>query len=192
MITSQRSGFTLLELMLAVLFIGILASVAVPSFQSYQARSRRSEAFANLQGLARSQVTFKAERDTYFGTNNSYPDPSLQNTGVLGTLKMSWDAGAASNFGGIGWEPEGRVFYSYEVAVDASPGSDCSCTDCFTATAWGDVDGDGVGSAVMFVHPDSAGGICKSLLFSWGAPTRLSSGTAVYDEVAINRSGGEY
>lgn len=48
-------GFTLIELMIAVAIVGILASVAYPSYQNFVVRSNRSEAprelvrFANLQ-----------------------------------------------------------------------------------------------------------------------------------------------
>ena len=39
-----------------------------------------------------------------------------------------------------GWQPEGQVYYSYDVNTGAT---ECSCTTCFTATAMGDVDGNG-------------------------------------------------
>ncbi len=111
--TSMRDGYTLLELMLTTLMLGILAATAIPSFLSYQARSRRTEAFANLQALARAQTSFRAESDVYFSTDNSYPDFTAQNNSVLSMLKMVWNAEAQSNFGDIGWAPE----YRFESAV---------------------------------------------------------------------------
>ena len=190
MSNARRDGFTLLELMITVMIIGILASIAIPSFMSYQARSRRTEAFANLQALSRSQTTFKAERDFYFSTSASFPDFTLQNSGVLGAVTMTWDVASQTEYADLGWSPEGRVYYSYEVNTEANAG--CSCTDCFTASAFGDVDANGFASAAMFVHPGGDGSTCNSILFNFGAPTRLNTGTSVYDEVAINRSTDEY
>ena len=188
--TAKRDGFTLIELMITTLIIGILAAVAIPNFMAYQARSRRTEAFANLQALARAQTTYWAEKDKYFATDNAYPAFGAP-LPELGTFKMTWNAEAVSNYLGIGWAPEGKVYYSYE--VNTNDNASCDCAGCFTATAYGDVDGDGEFSAVMFVHRDAFGDSCTSLLMGFGAPTGgPGSLVPVYDEVAVNRSTDEF
>ncbi|HAG90686.1 MAG TPA: pilus assembly protein PilA [Bdellovibrionales bacterium] len=63
---SNQKGFSLIELMVVVGIIGILAAIAVPNFQKFQAKSRQSEAKANLGGLYTAQKAFYAEWNRFF------------------------------------------------------------------------------------------------------------------------------
>lgn len=44
----KAAGFTLIELMITVAIVGILASIAIPSYRSYILKSRRAEAMTEL------------------------------------------------------------------------------------------------------------------------------------------------
>ncbi len=190
----QSAGFTLVEVMIVVALIGVLASVAIPGFISYQARARRSEAYANLNAVAQAQTAFYAVKGLYHGTGVSWPDPLPY--GGPGTMRMSWDAPSEAAFSQLGWAPEGQVYYTYETNTPEVPGSGCQCNVCFSATAFGDVDANGQVSAVMYSHPEPDGGggfdECPARFRPFWAPTRLGTGDPVYDEVAINRSTDEF
>jgi type IV pilus assembly protein PilA len=61
----QQSGFTLVELMIVVAIIGLLASVAIPNFKQYQAKTKTSEAKLQLAALYSAQTAFAGDYDTY-------------------------------------------------------------------------------------------------------------------------------
>jgi len=63
----NAKGFSLIELMIVVAIIGILAAIAVPSFQRFQAKARQSEAKTLLSGLYTGEKTYKMEWGIYFG-----------------------------------------------------------------------------------------------------------------------------
>jgi type IV pilus assembly protein PilE len=63
--TNQHRGFTLIELMITVAIIGLLASVALPSYSSYIARARRADARTQLLQAAQFMQRFYAANDSY-------------------------------------------------------------------------------------------------------------------------------
>ena len=65
---AMQRGFTLIELMIVVAIIGILAAIAIPNFNRFQAKSKQSEAKTNLKGIFTAAKARFAEKDNYGGT----------------------------------------------------------------------------------------------------------------------------
>jgi type IV pilus assembly protein PilA len=86
-----QKGFTLIELMIVVAIIGILAAIAIPNFIKFQARSKQSEAKANLKAIFTAQKAFFQEKDRF-----------------------------SSLTGEVGFEPERNNRYAYFLAASGT------------------------------------------------------------------------
>ena len=72
-------GFSLVELMIVVGIIGILAALAIPRFQQFQAKARQSEARSNMAHIYTLQTSYNGDNDTFsnysclsMGSGSSY------------------------------------------------------------------------------------------------------------------------
>jgi type IV pilus assembly protein PilE len=81
-------GFTLIEVMIVVVIVGILAAVAYPSYSEYIKRGYRAEGMALLNDAA-------ARQERYFAQSNSYIT-STSSLGELG-LTVTSDTVASTN-----------------------------------------------------------------------------------------------
>lgn len=61
----MKRAFTLVELIIVVIIIGILASIAIPQFNKTMERSRIAEASAVLGSLRGAQLRYKLENTDY-------------------------------------------------------------------------------------------------------------------------------
>lgn len=70
----KYTGFTLIEVMIVVAIVGIIASVAYPSYQNFLRGSNRGAAQADLMAFAAAMERHKAANFTYKGAASGGSD----------------------------------------------------------------------------------------------------------------------
>ncbi len=113
----NQSGFTLLELMITVAIIGLLAAVAIPSYQDYLKRARMTE-------LAQQFGQMKSILNIYAQEVGRYPDDThiVPPSGV--TLPDYWSETTVLG-GNFNWEgPDGYPYAGIAILGATAPERD--------------------------------------------------------------------
>jgi type IV pilus assembly protein PilE len=84
-----QKGFTLIELMIVVVIVGILASVALPAYNDYVTRGKLSEATAGLSNGRIKVEQFYQDNHTYVGITAVCPTSTTNFTYDCGTSDVS-------------------------------------------------------------------------------------------------------
>jgi len=163
-----KGGFTLIELMIVVAIVGVLAVLAVYGVRKYIANAKTAEAKNSLGQIGKDATSaFEGER------MSGAILPEGQSTAVLRALCQTGAAGAgvpgapppAAKYQSTkaDWSPTSDVannlgwpclkfemtqpqYYQYRYASDSAPGTTGTT---FSATANGDLNGDGVASTFI-------------------------------------------
>jgi type IV pilus assembly protein PilE len=96
---ANSRGFTLIELMITILVIGVLAAIAIPSYRSYLLRAQRSDATAALLRIATSQEKYFLQYNTYATQLTGAPPAGLNlvATSDHGKYNLAIQGGAGVN-----------------------------------------------------------------------------------------------
>ena len=135
---SKQRGFTIIELMVVVVIIGILAAIAIPMFTSHMTHAKASEAMLQLNKMA-------VDAKTYYFANTKYPQgtagvlpgadgTACNNANRRFAISNAWTADSV--WSGLGFEIDEPNMFSYHFASTA--------TNTAQGLAVGDLDCDGV------------------------------------------------
>lgn len=104
-------GFTLTELMIVVVIVGILAAVAVPAFGSYMYRARAQEAPGFLAEIKNRQEAYRSEFGRYAAVGGASWG-TFTPAAIPGRDPGAW-TGAGTAWDQLGARPTGTVRFQY-------------------------------------------------------------------------------
>ena len=103
------NGFTLVEILIVVVIVGILAAIAIPTYYSYVRKGYATEAKTQMKNIVQASEIYKMENDSY------PPDcwETLKEEDYLEIKKSitkKWEFECSFDEDGEGWNP---ICYKY-------------------------------------------------------------------------------
>ena len=139
----KQQGFTIVELLIVIVVIGILAALVITTFTGIQQKARNTERETDIKAL-------QGQIEAYYAQNGKYPTlANMQDVSASGFVKTSMkglDVEAERDpRGASGQTVQGSAATNQYAYVVTPTGCDNSATDCtgytLTATYEGTVNG---------------------------------------------------
>jgi len=157
---SRSPGFTTIELLIGVAIVGILATVAIPTFKSYVYKGRVTEAVTILNEIKTRQEAYRSRFGNYAAVsgNGEWSAATYTPSSVPGANPVAWPSSPGWEM--LGLSDPGPVRFRY-ATVAGQPGTTPPSTSnldpdefWYAAQAEGDLDGDD-DTFILEIYSDS-------------------------------------
>lgn len=78
----SKKGFTLVELLMVVIIIGVLVTIAIPNYTRAVERSKGSKAKGTLDAIRKAELAYRALTDSYTLTRTDLTEVDLPETNI--------------------------------------------------------------------------------------------------------------
>jgi prepilin-type N-terminal cleavage/methylation domain-containing protein len=131
-VTESRKGFTLVELAVVIVIIGVLAAFGVPQFLKSVERSKAAEAFNYLSAVRSAQERYLAKEGTYC------PEASKSSLDINQVDPKYFDVGTISEDHGTPSNPTWGLTLTRKTATSSYGGYTVTFTQAGFSTDSGD------------------------------------------------------
>jgi type IV pilus assembly protein PilA len=91
-------GFTLVELLIVIVIVGVLSTIALPSFLSQVSKAKGSEAKSNLGTINRAQQVYRFNKQTFANNLNALSQEGMRISGAHYLYTVSANVNTASTY----------------------------------------------------------------------------------------------
>ena len=86
----SEKGFTLVELLVVIIIIGILAAIALPNFLNQASKAKQSEGRQNIALVNKTQNSFRAEKSAFSNSFDELAIGSITGTNAGSTVNFAY------------------------------------------------------------------------------------------------------
>ena len=102
------NGFTLLELMVVIIILGVLAGLVLPRFMGRTEEAKRTKAKLQIENLEAALKLYKLDNGNYPGTEQGLE--ALVQKPTMGVIPKNWREGGYLEKGQVPLDPWGRPY----------------------------------------------------------------------------------
>lgn len=137
---TKQQGFTIVELLIVIVVIGILAALVITTFTGIQKKARDTERNTDIKAL-------HGQVEAYYATNTHYPSmANLNDASWRSTNMKGLDQEALKDPKGTGYTVAATASssqYGYAVTNDANTSCEADATTCTKYTLTANLEGGG-------------------------------------------------